>query len=58
MTDQERRAIMTLVLIASCADDRNDHPERQEVRRVADSLSAGTGLTVADIDQDVFLKRV
>jgi uncharacterized protein (DUF697 family)/uncharacterized tellurite resistance protein B-like protein len=57
MTDQERQAIMTLVVMAAFADDRNADAERQEVRRIADSLSEDSGLNVAGIYQDVLLKR-
>ena len=48
---------MTLVVMAAFADDRNADAERQEVRRIADSLSEDSGLNVAGIYQDVLLKR-
>ena len=58
MTDQEQKAIMTLVLMAAFADGRNDEAERANVTRVADSLSQGTSINIASLYQDVLLKRV
>src|SRR5687768_9059082 len=57
VTEQEQKAVMTLVLMAAFADDRNEPTERQEVTRVAESLSHGGGVNVAAIYQDVLLKR-
>ncbi len=57
MTQQEQKAVMTLVLMAAFADDRNEPKEREEVTRVAQSLSHGDGVNVAAIYQDVLLKR-
>jgi len=51
MTDQERQAVMTLVLMAAFADDRNETSERQEVKRIADSLTTGDELNVAALYQ-------
>ena len=58
MTDQERQAIMTLAIMAAFADDRKDAAERDQVKRIADSLSRDSELNVAAIYQDVLLKRV
>ena len=58
MTDQEQKAIMTLVLMAAFADGRNDEKERADVTRVAESLSQGSTINVAAVYQDVLLKRV
>jgi len=58
MTDQERQAVMSLVLMAAFADDRNETSERQEVKRIADSLTTGDDLNVAALYQDVVLKKV
>jgi uncharacterized protein (DUF697 family)/uncharacterized tellurite resistance protein B-like protein len=58
MTDQEQKAIMTLVLMAAFADGRNDEAERANVTRVADSLSQGSSINIASLYQDVLLKRV
>jgi uncharacterized protein (DUF697 family) len=57
MTDQERQAIMTLAIMAAFADDRKETAERDEVRRVADSLSRDSDINVAALYQDVLLKR-
>ena len=57
MTDQERQAAMTLVLMAAFADGRNDDTERAEVRRIAESLSQGSDVNVAALYQDVLLER-
>ena len=58
MTDQERQAIMTLAIMAAFADDRKDAAERDQVKRIADSLSRDSELNVAAVYQDVLLKRV
>jgi uncharacterized protein (DUF697 family)/uncharacterized tellurite resistance protein B-like protein len=58
MTDQERQAIMTLVIMAAFADDRKDDAERDEVKRIAESLSRDAELNVPALYQDVLLKRV
>lgn len=57
MTDQEQRGLLTLVLIAAAADGTNDPRERDEVTRVARSLSRDGGPDVAAMQQDVLLKR-
>jgi len=58
MTDQEQKAIMTLVLMAAFADGRNDEKERANVTRIAESLSQGSSINIAALYQDVLLKRV
>jgi uncharacterized protein (DUF697 family) len=58
MTDQERRALMTLVIMAAFADDRNDAAERDQVKRIAESLSRDSELNAAALYEDVLLKRV
>ena len=57
MTDQERQALMTLAIMAAFADDTNEAAERDEVKRVADSLSRDSDVNVAALYQDVLLKR-
>jgi uncharacterized protein (DUF697 family)/tellurite resistance protein len=52
----EQRAILTLAMLAAFADGAKADREREEVRRVAESL--GGELNVAGIYQDVLLKRV
>lgn len=58
MNEQEQRAIVSLVLMAAFADERNDPLERAEVARVAESLSKDSATNVASIYQDVLLKKV
>ena len=58
MTDQEQKAITTLVLMAAFSDGRSDATERAHVAKVAESLSQGNELNVAAIYQDVLLERV
>lgn len=58
MTEQERKAIITLALMAAFADGGNSEVERAEVKRIADSLSKDGELNVAAIYQDVILNRV
>jgi uncharacterized protein (DUF697 family) len=58
MTDQERQSIITLVLLASFADDRNNDAEREAIRQAAESLAAGSELNVGAVYQDVLMKKV
>lgn len=60
MQDNEQKAILTMALLAAFADGSKGDRERDEVRRVAESLPAGESgaLNVAAIYQDVLLKRV
>jgi uncharacterized protein (DUF697 family) len=56
----EQKAILTIALLAAFADGSKGEREREEVRRVAESLrpADGSELNVAAIYQDVLLKRV
>lgn len=59
MTLDEQRAILALCLYAAFADGVKDDREREEVRRIAESLSDGTaGLDMTRLYQDVLLKRL
>jgi uncharacterized protein (DUF697 family)/uncharacterized tellurite resistance protein B-like protein len=59
MTLNEQRAILALCLHAAFADGVKDDREREEVKRIAESLSEGTpGLDLARLYQDVLLKRL
>lgn len=58
MTEQEIQAILTIALMASFADNEKDDAERAEVKRIAESLSAGASLQLSAIYQQVLLKRV
>jgi uncharacterized protein (DUF697 family)/tellurite resistance protein len=56
MDASEQQAVMTIALLAAFADGRNQDRERDEVRRVAQSLDAK--LSVPALVQDVLLGRV
>jgi uncharacterized protein (DUF697 family) len=59
MTLNEQRAILALCLHAAFADGVKDDREREEVKRISESLSEGTpGLDMARLYQDVLLKRL
>lgn len=59
MTLDEQRAILGLCLHAAFADGVKDDREREEVRRIAESLSGNApGLDMARLYQDVLLKRL
>lgn len=58
MTPEQNRSLITVCLMAAFADGHNDPRERDHVRRTAESLSAGAGLDVMSLYQDVLLKRV
>ena len=59
MTLEEQRSILALCLHAAFADGVKDDREREEVKRIAESLSEGTpGLDMARLYQDVLLKRL
>ncbi|NMG43665.1 GTPase [Aromatoleum toluvorans] len=58
MTPEQTRSLLTICLMAAFADGRNDPREREHVRRTAESLSAGAGIDVMSLYQDVLLKRV
>ena len=58
MTDQERRALLTLAIMAALADGNDDSTERAEVKRIAESMSVGEGVDASAIYQDVEQKRV
>jgi uncharacterized protein (DUF697 family)/uncharacterized tellurite resistance protein B-like protein len=57
MTDQEQKAIITLVLMAALADGKDDATERAEVTRIAESLSHGGDIDVSALHEDVLLNR-
>ena len=59
MTLEEQRSILALCLHAAFADGVKDDREREEVKRIAESLSEGTpALDMARLYQDVLLKRL
>ncbi|GKT22732.1 DUF533 domain-containing protein [Acidovorax sp. SUPP3334] len=58
MQPEHTRAVMAISLMAAFADEHKDEREREHLREMAESLSAGTGLDLMKLYQDVLLKRV
>lgn len=59
MNAEETRAVLAIALMAAYADGRKADAERDEVRRVAESLGADAGqLNLPALYQDVLLKRI
>ena len=58
MESQHLRAVMTIALMAAFADEHKDEREREHLRQMAESLSAGSGLDLMKLYQDVLLQRV
>lgn len=52
------RAVMAISLMAAFADEHKDEREREHLRAMAESLSAGSGLDLMKLYQDVLLQRV
>jgi uncharacterized protein (DUF697 family)/tellurite resistance protein len=58
MDNPQQQAILTLCLLAAFADGANDR-EREEIRRIAESLASESGNSqLSALYQDVLLKRV
>jgi uncharacterized protein (DUF697 family)/tellurite resistance protein len=57
MDEQEQKAVLTIALMAAFADGAKDERERAQLKSIADSLAAGSGLGLAGLYQDVLLKR-
>ncbi|MCW5621886.1 MAG: DUF533 domain-containing protein [Burkholderiales bacterium] len=57
MNEQEIRAILTISLMAAFADGHKDERERDEIRRIAESLAPESDLNLAALYQDVLLER-
>ena len=58
MSEQEQKSILTVCLMAAFCDGQKHEREREEIKRVANSLAQGAGVQVAALYQDVLLKRV
>lgn len=60
MTDtlDRDRALLTIALFAAFADGSKHEDEREEIRRIADSLSGENAPDLRGLYQDVLLKRV
>ena len=57
MTESEKRAILTVSLMAAYADGAKHERERDEIRRIGEGL-ASDGLHMPALYQDVLMKRV
>jgi uncharacterized protein (DUF697 family) len=59
MTAEETRALLAIALMAAYADGRKAEAEREEVRRVTESLGVQAGeLNLPALHQEVLLKRI
>ncbi|WP_092937309.1 YcjF family protein [Paracidovorax wautersii] len=58
MQPQHTRAVMAIGLLAAFADEHKDERERDHLRELAQSLSAGSGIDLMKLYQDVLLQRV
>ena len=57
MTPQDSRSIVTLCLMAAFVDGQKHDREREEVRRIAESLAQAGDIHLPTLYQDVLLKR-
>jgi uncharacterized protein (DUF697 family)/DnaJ-domain-containing protein 1 len=57
MNEQERKAALTLCLMAAFADGSKHERERTEIRNIAEALGQDAGLNIAALLQEVMLKR-
>jgi uncharacterized protein (DUF697 family)/tellurite resistance protein len=59
MNAREQEAVLTIALLAAFADGNKDDREREEIKRIADSLAGEAGAPqLAHLYQSVLLKRV
>jgi uncharacterized protein (DUF697 family)/tellurite resistance protein len=59
MNSQQQQALLSIALLAAFADGNNDEREREQIRRLAESLGGETGAPdLAGLYQQVLLKRV
>lgn len=59
MEAREQHAILTIALLAAFADGMQDDREREQIKRIAESLAGADGAPqLAQLYQDVLLKRV
>ena len=57
MTEQETRAILSICLMAAFADGTKDEREREQVRRVAATLTGDGATDLTAVSRDVLLKQ-
>src|SRR5688500_13413002 len=59
MNAREQEAVLTIALLAAFADGTKDDREREEIKRIADSLAGEAGAPqLSQLYQSVLLKRV
>jgi uncharacterized protein (DUF697 family)/tellurite resistance protein len=58
MIEQDRKAILRICLLAAFADGEKHERERDEIRRIADSLAGEASIDLPGLYQDVLLRRV
>jgi len=58
MTPEQQEALLGIALFAAFADGAKADAEREEIRRIAESLSAESGANLSRLYQDVLLKRL
>ena len=57
MQTEQTRAIVAICLMAAFADQHKDDREREHIRRIAESLTASSGVDLMQVYQDVLLGR-
>lgn len=57
MNDQGQKALLKICLMAAFADGGKDEREREQIKRIADSLAPGDPMDLPGLYQDVLLKR-
>lgn len=57
MNEQERKAVLTVCLMAAFADGSKHERERAEVKNIAEALAGEASINLSALVQDVLLKR-
>ncbi|MDP2397641.1 MAG: DUF533 domain-containing protein [Burkholderiales bacterium] len=57
MNEQERKAVLTVCLMAAFADGSKHERERAEVKSIAEALAGEASINISALVQDVLLKR-
>ena len=59
MTPEQQKALLGIALLAAFSDGNKADAEREEIRRIAESLSTEAGApNLTQLYQDVLLKRL